>query len=188
MKQPKHREIINQIKPEMEKAISFLERELAQIKTGRPSPALVEKIEVDYYGKKLFLRELASISVEGSRQLLIQPWDKEIILNIERAILGSGLGLNPVVEGGAIRISFPPLSEEFRKELLKILNEKLEACRFTIRRWREEAWRKIQKGFREGEIREDDKYRAKDELQDLIDQYNEKINQLGEQKKKEILE
>ncbi|XOB41632.1 MAG: ribosome recycling factor [Candidatus Nealsonbacteria bacterium] len=181
------KEIINKIKPELDKTINFLDRELAKIRTGRVSASLVEDLMVDYYGKKTPLKQVSSISTPGPRTLCIQPWDHSILLNIEKAILESNLGINPIVEKDLIRLSLPPLSEEYRKNLLRVLNEKLEAARLTLRRWREEAWRQIQEGFRQGKIREDDKFRAKDELQELIDEYNQKIKEMEERKKKEIM-
>jgi len=183
-----YREIINKIKPELEKSVNFLDRELAKIRTGRVSPSLIEDLIVDCYGGKNPLKQLSSISVSGPRALCIQPWDHSIILNIEKAILESNLGINPIVDKDKILLSLPPVSEEYRKNLLRVLNEKLEATRLTLRRWREEAWRQIQEGFRQGEIREDDKFRAKDELQELIDEYNGKIKEIEEKKKQEIME
>jgi len=183
-----YKEIINKIKPELDKVIGFLERELAKIRTSRPTSTLVEDLMIDYYGEKTPLKQLSLISVTGPRTLCIQPWDKSILLNIERAILESNLGINPIVEKDKILLSLPPLSEEYRKNLLRLLNEKLEVARSVLRRWREEAWRQIQEGFRQGKIREDDKFRAKDELQELIDEYNGKIDEMGERKKKEIME
>jgi len=182
------KEIIKNIKPELDKVVAFLDRELAKIRTGRASVSLVEDLTVDCYGGKTPLKQLSSISASGPRTLRIQPWDHSILLNIEKAILESNLGINPIVEKDLIRLSLPSPSEEYRKNLLRVLNEKLEAARLTIRRWREEAWRQVQEGFRQGKIREDDKFRAKDELQELIDGYNKKIEEIGKRKKKEIME
>jgi len=183
-----YKEIIDKIRPEFDKAINFLERELMKLRTGRASPSLVENIIVDCFGEKFSLKQLAAISLPGSRQILVQPWDKSYIESIEKAILQSGIGMSPVVDKDVIRISLPLLSEEYRKDLLRVLSVKQEEARKTIRRWREEAWREIQERFGAGEIREDDKFRAKDELQDLIDEYNKKIGEIGERKKKEIME
>jgi len=183
-----YKEIISKIKPELDKVLGFLDRELAKIRTGRVSTSLVEDLMVDYYGEETPLKKIATISVSGPRTLLIQPWDKAILLNIEKTILGSDLGINPIVEGGSIKLPLPPPSEEYRKELLRLVNEKIEIARSTLRRWREEAWRQIQEGFRQGKIREDDKFRAKDELQEIIDNYNKKIEEKEEIKEKEIME
>jgi len=183
-----HNEIIDKIKPEFKKAIDFLDGELAKIRTGRASPTLIENLEIEYFGQKLTLKQLGMISCPEPRQIVIQPWDKSYIEAIEKAISQSSLGLAPIVDKDFIRLSLPPLSEEYRKNLMRILSEKQEEARKIIRRWREEAWKKIQDGFREGKIREDDKFRAKEELQKLIDEYNEKIDEMGEKKKKELLE
>ena len=168
--------------------INFLERELAKVRTGRASPALVEDVVVDCFGQKFPLKQLAAISIPEPRQILIQPWDKSYIEGIVAALSKTGTGANPIVDKEVIRINLPPLTENYRKDLLRLISEKEEETRITMRRWREEAWSEIQKGFREGKIREDDKFKAKEELQKLIDDYNEKIEELGEKKKKEILE
>src|SRR4030042_2787299 len=183
-----YQEIIDQIKPELEKVISFLEKEWGRMRTSRASPSLVEDIEVECFNQKFPLKQLGSILIAGPRQLTIQPWDKSYLEPIEKAISQTSLGAAPVVDKDLIRISFPQLSEEYRKDLLNLLSTKKEETKRTIRRWREQAWDKIQKGFKEGEIREDDKFRGKDKLQELIDEYNEKIDEITERKKKEISE
>ena len=183
-----YKEIIEKIRPELEKVIRFLEGEVAKIRTGRASPALVEDIQVDCFGQKLPLKQLAAISCPEPKQILIQPWDKSYIEGIEKALSQSSIGASPIVDKEVIRINLPALTEEFRKNLLRVIAEKQEEVRKTIRRWREEAWKEIQEGFKEGKIREDDKFRAKDELQELIDEYNKKIEDLGEKKKREIME
>ena len=183
-----HQEIIQRIKPELEKVINFLERELAKLRTSRASPSLVEDVVVECFGQKFRLSQLAAISTPETRQILIQPWDKSYIEGIVKALSGTGAGANPIVDKDVIRINLPPLSEEYRKDLLHLISEKQEQARQTIRHWREEAWEEIQEEFKAGAIREDDKFRGKDELQKLVDEYNEKIEKMGEKKKKEILE
>ncbi|MDP1538839.1 MAG: ribosome-recycling factor, partial [bacterium] len=121
-------------------------------------------------------------------QILIQPWDKSYIEGIVQALEKTGIGANPIVDKEVIRINLPPLSEEYRKDLIRMISEKEEQSRKTIRKWREEVWSEIQEKTKQGEIREDDKFRAKEELQKLIDEYNKKIEELGERKKEEILE
>ena len=181
-----HKEIIENIKPELDKVIAFLDRELQKIRTGRASPSLVEDVVVECFGQTFPLKQLAAISTPEPRQILIQPWDKSYIEGIVKALEKTGVGANPIVDKEVIRLSLPPLSEEYRKDLMRLISEKQEQARQTIRRWREAAWDEIQEKYREGEIREDDKFRAKDELQDLVDEYNEKIEEIGERKKKEI--
>jgi len=166
--------------------IGFLERELMKLRTSRASPALVEDVVVECFNQKFPLKQLAAISIPEPRQILIQPWDKSYIEGIVKALSGTGVGANPIVDREAIRINLPSLSEEYRNELIRILSEKQEEAKKTIRRWREEAWDEIQADFKEGKVREDDKFRAKDELQKLVDEYNEKIEAIGDKKKKEM--
>jgi len=183
-----HKEIINKIKPEMDRAIVFLERELTKIRTGRASVSLVEDLIVECFGQKFPLKQLAAISSPEPKQIVIQPWDKSYIEPIEKAISKSSLGVSAIVDKDIVRVNLPPLSDEYRKTLSRVLSEKQEETKKTIRHWRGEAWEEIQEKTKEGEIREDDKFRAKDELQKLIDDYNKKIDEMGERKKKEILE
>jgi len=183
-----YKDIIQKIKPELEKAVGFLERELGKVRTSRASSALIEDIQVECFNQKFPLKQLALISVPEPRQILIQPWDNSYIEGILKALENLSLGISPVVDGSFIRLNLPPLSEEFRKNLLRIISEKKEAAKRTIRHWRDEAWDEVQEKFKEGKIREDDKFKAKDELQDLVDEYNEKTEKMVEKKEKEILE
>ena len=180
-----YKETVNKIKPEMDKVIAFLDKELAKIRTSRATPAIVEDVVIDCFGQKLPLKQLAAISTPESRQILIQPWDRSYIEGIVSALEKTGIGSNPVVDKESIRVVLPSLTEEYRKDLMRILAEKQEEARKTIRKWREESWAEIQEKARSGEIREDDKFRAKDELQDLVDEYGKKIDELGERKRKE---
>jgi len=182
-----YQEIIDKIKPELDKVIDFLEKELAKIRTGQASVALVEDIEVECFDQRFTLKQLATISIPKPREILIQPWDKSYIESIERAITRSSLGTNPIVDGELIRVSLPPLSGEYRENLLTLIAQRKEDARQTVRKWRGGAWDEIQKLTQESKIREDDKYRGKDKLQDLVDEYNQKIEKLTENKKKEIL-
>ncbi len=183
---PMYKEIINRIKPEMDKVINFLEKELQKIRTSRVSPSLVEDIVVDCFGQNFPLKQLATISVSGPREIVIQPWDKSYLESIEKAISLSSTIASPVVDKEVVRLTFPSLTEEYRKNLSRFISEKQEEARKTIRHWREDAWKEIQQKQRDGEIPEDDKYRGKDELQDLVDEHNKKIEEMGERKKKEI--
>ena len=178
--------IINKIKPEFDGTFSFAEKELAKIRTGRASVTLVEDIIVDCFGTKLPLKQLAALSCPEPRQILIQPWDKSYIEPIEKAFSSSPLGSSPIVDKDVLRLTLPPLTGELRKNLTKHVSDKCEEARQTIRRWRDEAWKEVQERARAGEVREDDKFRAKDELQKLVDEYNGKIETLGEKKKKDI--
>ncbi|OIO45532.1 MAG: ribosome recycling factor [Candidatus Nealsonbacteria bacterium CG_4_10_14_0_8_um_filter_35_10] len=183
-----YQEIIDKIKPEFDKVLNFFERELAKVRTGRASSTLVEDIQVECFGQRFPLKQLGLISLPEPKKILIQPWDNSYLEPIVNALSKSGLGISPVVDKNLIRISLPPLSEEYRQDLLRLLGQKIEETKRTIRHWRETAWDEIQDGFQAGEIREDDKYRGKDKLQELVDEYNEKIEELAEKKKKEILE
>jgi len=183
-----YQEIIDKIKPELDKVIIFLDRELAKARTGRASPSLVEDVVVECFGQKFPLKQLAAISISERKQILIQPWDKSYIGGIVSALEKTGIGAAPIVDKDTVRINLPPLNEEYRRNLVHLISGKQEEVRKTIRYWREKAWSEIQEKAKTGEIREDDKFRAKDELQELIDEYNEKIEEMGEKKKKEILE
>jgi len=183
-----YKEIIDKIKPELDKVIVFLEGELGKIRTGRASPSLVEDVIVECFGQRFPLKQLAAISIPEPKQIIIQPWDKSYVEGIILALEKTGIGTSSVVDKEVIRINLPPMTEEYRKDLLRLISEKQEQAHQTIRRWREEAWEEIQEGFKSGKIREDDKFRGKDELQKLIDEYNEKIEEIGEKKKREIIE
>lgn len=181
-----YKDIIKKIRPELDKVTAFLEKELLKIRTGRASVSLVEDIIVDCFGQKMPLKQLAAISSPEPKQIFIQPWDKSYIESIEKAVARSSLGSNPIVDKDIIRITLPPMSDEYRKTLLRMLSEKQEEARKTIRHWRGQAWEEIQEKTKEGEVREDDKFRAKDELQKLVDEYGEKIDKIGKNKKREI--
>ncbi|MEK7562334.1 MAG: ribosome recycling factor [Patescibacteria group bacterium] len=181
-----HKEFIDKARPEFEKAFKFFEGEMAKIRTSRASPAIVEDITVDAFGSKFALKQLSSISTPQTNQIVIQPWDASYIEPIQSAISKSGLGMSSSVDKNLIRLNLPFLTEEYRQQLSKTLNEKAEQCKQTIRHWREDAWNKIQDAQKGKQISEDEKFRGKDELQKLIDEYNEKIKNLIEKKKSEI--
>ena len=181
-----YKEIIDEIEPGLDKAIDFLDGELSKIRTGRLSTSLIEGLIVDCFGQKLPLKQLAAISVPEPRQIVIQPWDESYIPAIEKAIRNGKVGTSPVVDKNIIRIPFPSLSQEYREDLLKVLSEKKENTRKTIRHWREDAWKRIQNEFKDGEVSEDDKFEGKDKLQELVDEYNKKIDEKVEKKRKEI--
>jgi ribosome recycling factor len=180
-----YKEIIQKIKPECDKAVVFLTSEMGKIRTGRATPALVEDVVVDCFGQKFPLKQLAAISTPEARQIMIQPWDSSYIQGIVAALQKTGVGANPVVDNVSIRVNLPTITADYRKDLLRLISEKQEDTRKIIRKWREEAWSEIQIGFRDGKVREDDKFKAKDELQELVDDYNEKIDEIGDKKKKE---
>ncbi len=147
-----YKKIVEKTKPEMEKAINHLSGELKKIRADRATPSLVEDIVIDCFDQRLPLKQLAAISCPEQRQILVQPWDKSYIKDIVTALQRSESSLSPVVEGGSIRITLPPLTEEYRKDLLKIIGEKKEDVRIVLKRAREEAWREIQEKTTSGEI------------------------------------
>ncbi len=183
-----HKEIIDKAKQEMEKTLLFLDGEFSKIRTGRANPSLIEDISVDCFNEKFPLKQLSAISLRDSKTIVVQPWDKSYAEGIILALSNSGLSLSVVMDKETIKVSLPSLSSEYREELKKIMSLKQEEARKTIRKWRDEAWGEIQEKTRTGEIREDDKFRAKEELQKLIDQYNKKIEERKEDKLKEINE
>jgi len=182
-----YKEFIDKAKPEFEKSFKFFEGELAKIRTSRATPSLVEDIEVNAFGSKFTIKQLGAISTPQTNQIVIQPWDISYIEPIEKAISQSGLGMSCAVDKNIIRLNLPMLTEEYRQSLNKILNEKAEQAKQTIRRQREDAWNKIQAAEKAKEISEDDKFRGKDELQKVVDDYQEKIKSLVEKKKNELM-
>ena len=182
-----YKEFIDKVKPEFEKSFKFLEQELAKIRTSRASPALVEDIEVNAFGQKFPLKQLGAISTPSNNQIVIQPWDASYIEPIEKAIAQSGLGMSCAVDKNVIRLNLPMLTEEYRLSLGKVLNEKAEQAKQVMRRQREDTWNKIQAAQKAKEISEDDKFRGKDELQKVVDDYQEKIKNLVENKKRELI-
>lgn len=181
-----YKELIENLKPELEKTIEFLRNEFMKIKTSRATPAMVEDIEVECYGQKLPIKQLGNINIPQPRLIVIQPWDRSILPEIERSIRNK-TSLSPVVDGDTIRINIPSLSEEQRKEYVKIIAEKAEEARISIRLKREETWKEIQELERAGDIREDDKFRGKDELQKIIDEYNGKVEEMKKKKEEEVM-
>ena len=182
-----YKEIIESKKPELEKSLEHFKEELNQIRTGRASAALVEGLTVDYYGVKSPLKQVASITTPEPRTIVISPWDKDNLVNIEKALRESQLNLNPNNDGQVIRINIPPLNEERRKELVKVLNQKAEDGKISVRKHREEMWEEIQKLEKEGKMSEDDKFIGKDKLQEMIDEYNKKIEEIRAKKEEEIM-
>lgn len=161
--------------------------EAAKLRTGRAHPSLVEGILVNYYGARTPLMQVASVSIPEARQILIQPWDRGALGDIESALRESDLGLNPVNDGANLRLTLPQLTEERRKDLVKLLNARAEEARIAIRTTREDIWKAIQDAEKSGEISEDDKFTGKDTLQKVIDDFNGKIEEIRKTKEQEIL-
>ena len=166
--------------------MEFLKNDLGQIRSGRANPVLVENVKVEAYGTKMNLKEVASIMVPGPKTLNIQVWDKSLVNSVAKGIEESRLGLVPNIEGQNITLVLPPLVEERRKELTKLLHEKLEQARIKTRRERDKVWDKVQELAKEKKISEDDKFRAKEDLQKAIDECNKKVKEMGEGKEREL--
>lgn len=180
-------ELIADKKQNFESAVEHFMDEASKIRTGRAHPGLVENLMVDYYGTRTPLRQMAAISIPEARQILISPWDKGSLVLIEAAIRESDLGLNPGNDGVALRITLPALNEETRRNFVKSLNSRAEEARIAVRNIREEIWKDIQEFEKAGEISEDDKFAGKEDLQKVIDEYNQKLEVLRKKKEEEIL-
>ena len=172
----------------MRKAVEVLKSELATIRTGRAHPGLVEHLMVDYHGTPVPLNQIAGIGVPEARLLVIQPWDKQILPNIEKAILKSDLGLNPRNDGKVIRLSVPPLSEERRHELIKIVRRRVEEGKIAIRNVRRDAIEELRKLEKDKQISQDDHKRTLDQLQKLTDRFIAEQDEIGRAKEKEVME
>ncbi|MGB9716330.1 MAG: ribosome recycling factor [Thermodesulfovibrionales bacterium] len=172
----------------MSSAIDSLKREFASIRTGRASLALLDGIMVNYYGSLTPLQQLASLSIPESRQIAIQPWDPKIIPDIEKAIMKSDLGITPVNDGRIIRINIPPLTEERRKQLVKVVKKKAEDARVAIRNIRRDTNEEIKRLEKEKHLSEDDVKRFQEEIQKLTDSFIAKVDEILNHKEKEIME
>src|SRR3989344_7575936 len=179
--------VIDGIKPKLAESLEYLKREISSLRTGRATPALVEDLEVEHYGLKPPLRPLAAIRIPEPRQILIMPWDKGAMEPIQKAILQSNLGMNPIADSNGIRLNLPALNEERRKELIKLLNQKLEEGRIAIRKVREEAMKELDRVERDKQISKDDHFRVKSDIQKLVDETNKKIDEMGAQKEMEVM-
>lgn len=179
-------DIIQMHKENFDKAIDHLKHDISGLRTGRATPALVEDIPVEAYGTKQPIKALASISVLDAKTLAIEPWDKSVIGQIDSALQKSQLGINPVNDGKILRLPLPELTHERRAELIKVLHQKLEAAKISIRKVREEVRDDIDAAEKDKSISEDEKFALQDELEKMVKEYNEKIKVIGEEKEVEI--
>jgi ribosome recycling factor len=179
-----YQELIEKSKVNFEKSVTHFKDNLGKVRTGRASTALVDDITVDYYGAKSPLKQVASVSVPEPRTIVISPWDKSTLSLIEKAIKESDLGLNPMNDGIIIRINIPALTEERRKEFVKILNQEAEGARVAVRKLREDVWDEIQALT----IGEDDKFQGKEKLQKIVEEYNAIIEDIRKKKEAEIMQ
>ena len=181
-------DVYAEAKTRMKGAVQALEEDLAAVRTGRASPALVEKLQVEYYGVLTPLIQLASIGVPEPRSLLIRPYDASTLKSIEKAILASDLGLTPNNDGKAVRLNLPPLTEERRRDLVKIVRNRLEEARIAVRNVRRDSIRDLREFENEKLISEDELKRGEDELQNITDNFINEINELGDRKEVEVME
>lgn len=181
-----YKELINQKKRDFDASFDFAKNEIASIRTGRAHSSMVEDLVVDYMGSKLRIKELATINVPEPRVIFIQPWDKGAIPLIEKAVRESSLGLNPSSDANGVRLTIPSLTEERRKEFIRLLHQKAEEARIKARQTREDILKKVQAAVKEKTAREDDLRNAKEEIQKVIDDLNKKINELVKRKEQEL--
>jgi len=178
---------IDHAKPDFDSAIEHLNKELRTIRSGRANSAVVEGMMVEAYDSMMDLKSVASISTPDARTIQIEPWDSNLIKPIEKALQASSIGLNPNVAGTTIRLIMPPMTEENRKELVKIIHQKVEEARIRIRNVREEVRENIQAEERAKTISEDDRYSLQEKLDDIVGEYNKKADELGKEKETDIM-
>lgn len=178
--------LIQEAKVEMEAVIEVVIGDLAMVKTGRARPDLLENVQVQAYDTRMPLIELSSITAPDPHMLMVQPWDESIVETVAKGIAGSDLNLNPVVDGKLIRISIPPLTEERREELVKLVGQKLESGKVLLRGARQETKKKIEDLKGEPGVSEDDIHRLMEQLEKLTEEYMDKVEKLGENKREEL--
>ncbi len=177
-----------EVKAKMDKAIVALESDYATIRAGRANPAILDKVMVDYYGTATPVGQVGTISVPDARQLMIQPWDASILHDIEKAIVEADIGIAPNNDGKAIRLNFPPLTEERRRELAKAISKRAEEGKVVIRGVRRDAIEGFKAQKKQGEITEDDLKNCEKDIQDITDKYIKDIDVISAKKEKEIME
>lgn len=178
---------LNEIEERMQKTISVFEENLSEIRAGRANPAILNKVSVEYYGVPTPINQVAGISVPEARTIVIQPWDASVLKSIEKAILASDIGLNPNNDGKVIRLNFPELTEERRKDLVKDVKKIAEEARVSVRSIRRDGMDNIKDALKKSEITEDEKANLEDKVQKLTDKYVAEIDSLLEKKEKEIM-
>jgi len=182
-----YQELIKERRKEFDATLQWAQGEAGAIRTGRANPDMVTDLVVDYLGTPLKIKEVAAVTTPTPREILIQPWDKQAVAGIEKAVRDSSLGLSPVVDGVSVRLMVPTLTEERRKEYTKLLGTKIEEARIRIRHTREEILKKVQHAVKEGEAREDEVRLAKEGLQKVTDEYNSKLDELQRRKEAELM-
>jgi len=172
----------------MKKSVEALRHELSRLRTGRAHTSLLEHITVSYYGAEVPLNQVASITVSDPRTLTVSPWDKKAVQNVEKAILNSDLGLNPATSGDVIRVPLPPLTEERRRELTRVVRQEAEQARVAIRNIRRDANQALKTMVKEKEMSEDEERRAEDEIQKLTDKYIAEVDEVAKAKEADLME
>ena len=180
-------QILKELKPKMAAAIDNLKNELSKLRTGRANPAILDDILVPYYGGKMRIKELASITVPDSSQIVIKPWERNALGDIETAVRASDIGLNPVNDGVQIRLIIPSMTEDRRKEIASQVKKIGEESKISVRNIRRDAWEKVQTAEKNGEATEDDKRTAQEELNKIIVDVNKEIDQIVTDKEHEIM-
>lgn len=180
-------DILKEAKAKMEKTVAAIKQELAKIRTGRAHPSLLDHIKVSYYGSEVPISQVANVAVEDARTLTITPWERNMVAVIEKAIMESDLGINPMTAGTVIRVPLPALTEERRKELVKVARHEAEQGRIAIRNIRREANQELKEALKEKLITEDEERRAEEQIQKLTDDYIKKIDAILAEKEKDLL-
>jgi len=179
---------VGEAKDKMHKAVLHMQEEFAGIRTGRATPAIVEKLRVDYYGSEVPLQQVASIAVEDGRTLVISPWEKSVVQAIEKAIFKSDLGLTPMTAGTVVRIPMPPLTEERRREITKVLRHDAENARVAVRNVRRDVMHDVKEQLKKKLVSQDDERRAETEVQKLTDKHVADVDALLAAKEKEVMQ
>src|SRR3989344_7813465 len=182
-----YQELIKQRKGDFDGAFEHVRSEVASIRTGRANSAMVEDIQLEYMGSRVRIKELATIMTPEPKTIMIQPWDKTAIPLIDKAIRDHGSGFSVSSDNQGVRVNIPPLMEERRKEMLKLLNQKVEEARIKSRQIREDILKKVQTAVKEKTAREDDLRKAKDEMQKIMDDFNKKLDELTKKKEQELM-
>ncbi len=181
-------DVMTNAEHKMARAVEAMDRDFSGIRTGRASTSIVERITVDYYGTQTPLNQLAGISVPEAHQIVIQPWDRGVLGAIEKAIIKSDIGLTPNVDGTVVRLNIPPLTEERRKDIVRVVHKRMEEARVEIRNLRREAADALKREERDGEVGADEAHRQHDQIQKLTDRFVAEVDRLGATKEEEVLE
>ena len=181
-------DVLSEVDRKMDQSIEALHRELASLRTGRATPSLIENVSVDYYGSPTPLKQIASISAPDARAIMVQPWDKQALREIERSLLRSDMGFNPSNDGNVITVPIPPLNQERRQELVRLLKRKIEEGKVSVRNVRRDGLETLRKLERDKAISQDENRRSQDQLQKTTDAHVKSIDQVSTAKEAEIMQ